>query len=211
MTSIGRLLVVISMGPPHARQVTIIGEEAAAWTGSDGLGGASGTVGDGARRRNMLDRFAKVPCRQRMSVRRSIHNSRRIASHGTSPSVAYHAEKPRIDTTSTTKAPVFASWTWKRELPSSMPCGTTYVNWPVAADVAVLRVGPPTRPYVRTKVFGRMLEADLPVIEYRIVIVSPGAYEARSNSTLRKKPISSVTVIVPWTVLPACVAVTMKS
>src|SRR2546426_2230253 len=109
MTSMGRLLVVISMGAPHERHVTVIGEDVGAWTGSEGAGGtAAGSRGFGAR--DIIDPPKSMPPRHMRNVMITSHTSRMSTIAGMSPRFANHSGfVPRIVTTSNVDTPVLDS------------------------------------------------------------------------------------------------------
>src|SRR3989304_4937107 len=99
MTSIGRLLVVISIGEPHERHVTVMGDVGGAYTGVDGDGATSfGGLGAlGARR---------PPARISITNRRITRI--RAMMPRMSPAVPARFPPP-ILTTSRAAAPLFAS------------------------------------------------------------------------------------------------------
>src|SRR5206468_7456581 len=118
MTSIGRLLVVISIGEPQLRHVTVIGDVGGACTGSAFDGPAGACIGAfGPMPLN-------TPLRHIMRLMTIIQISMPITRIGTSPAVTNHrAFVPRIVTTSCAPAGEFDSVTWKTWSPSLISCG----------------------------------------------------------------------------------------
>ncbi|HYS71508.1 MAG TPA: hypothetical protein VEM95_03705 [Thermoplasmata archaeon] len=126
MTSIGRLLVVISIGEPQLRQVTVIGDVAGAWTSSDGDGP------EGAFGARIPPIPLNMPFRHMSKVMMTTQIRMMSSSTGMSPTVTNCSGfVARIVTTSEALAPVRASVIVKAWSPSFMPCGTVYTRSPV--------------------------------------------------------------------------------
>src|SRR5437867_5516336 len=171
ITSIGRLLVVISIGAPHALHVTLIGAGpgiAVAGGGGREIGRAFSEGARGASPGSIRRHIRMIMMNARMT------NSPRTTTIAGTPATSVHRGFTcPIVTPSTAKAPVAPSWTVMKTWPVFAPAGIVYVRSPRSDVVCTVFVGAPGIPIRNTKLEGNRV---LPrgVSWYVIRIVSPG-------------------------------------
>src|SRR6266545_3363833 len=183
MTSIGLLLVVMSIGLPQRRHITVIGDPGAARTGPSGGGGAGCPRGPPSMPGPARRHIARTATSRRITRRESA-----TAYAGTPPTSVDQKEAAGPTWTIVkAPAPVLNSLTMSRRSPEPRLAGTVRKRSACWYVVMALALPAPNNVAAKRNCDGRL---DVPRAAMLTCtrIVSPAAYEPRSREMLITYP-----------------------